>query len=75
MAENKYIPYMRAYELREKSTEELKELEKKLREQLFKLRFKRALGVLENKMAIRNTKKTLARVLTILRERELSGGK
>ena len=60
-------------ELRAKSTEELKQLLVELKEKLMKLRFKNAFGQLDNPMEIRNTKKQIARILTILRERELKG--
>jgi large subunit ribosomal protein L29 len=60
-------------ELRVKSTEELKQLLVELKEKLMKLRFKNAFGQLDNPMEIRNTKKQIARILTILRERELKG--
>ena len=56
-------------ELRQKSTEELKEMVVELKEKLLKLRFKNAYGQLENPMEIRKTRKQIARILTILRER------
>ena len=60
-------------ELRQKSTDELKKMVVELKEKLLKLRFKNAFGQLDNPMEIRNTKKQIARILTILRERELKG--
>ncbi|SMO63081.1 LSU ribosomal protein L29P [Balnearium lithotrophicum] len=56
-------------ELRQKSSEELLKLVKELKEKLLKLRFKNAFGQLENPMEIRNTRRKIARILTILRER------
>jgi large subunit ribosomal protein L29 len=56
-------------QLREKSTEELKELVEELKEELLKLRFKSAYGQLDNPMEIRKTRRQIARVLTVLRER------
>ena len=56
-------------QLREKSTEELKELVEELKEELLKLRFKSAYGQLDNPMEIRKTRRQIARILTILRER------
>jgi len=56
-------------ELRQKSTEELQKMVVELKEKLLKLRFKNAYGQLENPMEIRKTRKQIARILTILRER------
>ena len=52
------------------------ELTKTLREQkeeLFNLRFQYSINQLDNPMKIVETKKTIARILTVLREKELSG--
>ncbi len=56
-------------ELRQKSSEELLKLVRELKEKLLKLRFKNAFGQLDNPMEIRNTRRKIARILTILRER------
>ncbi len=56
-------------ELRKKSNEELLKMVKELKEKLLKLRFKNAFGQLENPMDIRKTRRQIARILTILRER------
>jgi len=58
-----------AEELRQKSTEELKKMVAELKEKLLKLRFKNAFGQLDNPMEIRKTRRQIARILTILRER------
>jgi large subunit ribosomal protein L29 len=60
---------MKARELREKSIEELRNTESELREQLFKLRFQKATGQIENPVKIRLVRKDIARVQTILAER------
>jgi large subunit ribosomal protein L29 len=60
---------MKARELREKSIEELRNTESDLREQLFKLRFQKATGQIENPVKIRLVRKDIARVQTILAER------
>jgi large subunit ribosomal protein L29 len=62
---------MKAKEIRELSQEELIQKEKDLAEELFNLKFQHAIGQLENTMRIRQVKRDLARVKTILREREL----
>jgi large subunit ribosomal protein L29 len=60
---------MKARELREKSIEELRRSEADLREQLFKLRFQKAAGQIENPVKIRLVRKDIARVQTILAQR------
>lgn len=63
---------MKASELREKSTPELQELEQELRQELFKLKMHLYTGQLESVAALRNKKRDVARVLTILNERSSS---
>ncbi|MCY0879407.1 MAG: 50S ribosomal protein L29 [Firmicutes bacterium] len=63
---------MKPNELRQMSQEELQAQLKSLKEQLFRLRFQLATQQLENPMRIRQVKKDIARVHTILRERELN---
>jgi large subunit ribosomal protein L29 len=62
---------MKAKELRKLSNEELKEKLKELKQKLMKLRFQNEIGGLEKPSEIKATKKDIARILTILREREL----
>ncbi|BAU24047.1 50S ribosomal protein L29 [Caldimicrobium thiodismutans] len=63
---------MKAKELRELSLPELKEKLSQLREELFNLRFQKTIHRLENPLKIRNLKRDIARVLTILKEKELN---
>lgn len=60
-------------ELRNLSAAELAEKERQLLQELFNLRFQFAVGRLENPMKIRQTRRDLARVKTILRQQELAG--
>lgn len=60
---------MKAHELREKSIEELRNTERELKEQLFKLRFQKATGQVENPVKIRLVRKDIARLMTVLAER------
>jgi len=60
--------------MREKSVDELREQEKTLREQIFKLRFQKATGQAENPQTIALVRKELARVLTVLTEKQAAGG-
>lgn len=63
---------MKPKELRELSIPELKEKLSALRQELFNLRFQKALHKLENPMRIRQVKRDIARILTIIREKELN---
>ena len=62
---------MKARELREMSLEEFLSKEQELKDQLFKLKFQHTLGQLENQMKMRNIRKDIARIKTIIRELEL----
>jgi len=61
---------MKSSDLRDLSPDELKGKEKDIREELFNLRFQHATGQLENTMRIPQLKKDLARIKTILREKQ-----
>lgn len=61
----------KARELRELTLEELHALLRELKDQLFDLRTKAALGQLDQNHLIRETKRDIARVLTVIREKEL----
>ena len=63
---------MKAKELHELTVEELNTKLKELSEELFNLRFRHAIGQLENHSSLKNCKKDIARVKTILREKELA---
>ena len=62
---------MKASKLHEMNSDELTLKLKDLKQELFNLRFQNATGQLGNVMVIDSTKKDIARVKTILREREL----
>ncbi|MCL2678329.1 MAG: 50S ribosomal protein L29 [Clostridiales bacterium] len=66
---------MEAKDIRELSGEELLKKEKDLKAELFNLRFRLATGQLDNPMMINRTKKDMARVKTIIREREIKAEK
>jgi len=63
---------MKAKEIRDKSINELNQSVVDLKTELFNLRFQLATGELDNPMRINKVKKDIARVKTILRERELN---
>ncbi len=66
---------MKAKEYREKSTDELVKELAELKDQLFKLRFQHATKQLENTSQLSQAKRDLARVQTVIREREIAAAK
>ena len=63
---------MKAAEIREKSNADLLNDIKALKDELFTLRFQQATGQLQNTARMREIRKTIARIKTIMAERELS---
>ena len=59
-------------ELNGLTTDKLLDREKELKEQLFNLRFQLATGQLENTASLKNVRKDIARVKTVLRQQELN---
>ena len=64
---------MKVNEIRDLSNDEQLDKLKSLKEELFNLRFQHATGQLENPMKIRDIKKSIARVKTIISENALKG--
>ena len=62
---------MKTKELHQLTVDELNTKIKELTEELFNLRFRHAIGQLENPASLKTCKKDIAKVKTILREREL----
>ncbi len=62
---------MKAQELRDLTYEELMKKESDLQAELFNLRFQLATGQLDNTASIKNCKKDMARVKTIIRQKEM----
>jgi large subunit ribosomal protein L29 len=62
---------VKAEKVREMSAEELAAKERELHEQLFKLRFQKSIGQLDNALKIRETRRDIARVKTVLRKRAI----
>jgi large subunit ribosomal protein L29 len=61
---------MRAKVLRDQSADELKNTLGTLEEQLFKLRFQKSTGQIEDPTKIRQVRRDIARVQTVLNERQ-----
>lgn len=67
------MPNRRAAELRELPDQELRARLDSAKEELFNLRFQLATGQLDNPMRLRQVRREVARILTVMRERELRG--
>jgi large subunit ribosomal protein L29 len=63
---------MKAKELKELSVDELLSKEKEFRQEAFNLRFKHATGQLDKTHRLSELKKNIARVKTLIREKEAS---
>ena len=61
---------MKIKDIKELSMDELKQKNRDLAEDLFKLRIRHASGNLESPATMRNVRKDIARIKTILREKE-----
>ena len=66
---------MKIKELKDLSKEELVQKEKQLKEQIFELNHQRQMGRVEKPAMFRSLRKNIARILTILNEREKDNGK
>jgi len=62
---------MKANELKELSTAEMIEKEKQFKDELFNLRFQLATGQIENTARLKEVRKSIARIKTVLRQQEL----
>ena len=60
---------MKAYDIRKMSSEELEKKLKELKSELFNLRFQNAINQLDNPHRIGEVKKDIARVMTVLNEK------
>jgi len=59
---------MKIKELKEMSVDELKHKEEELVDQLFKLRFQKSLGQLDSPMKVKNVRRDIARIKTLLNQ-------
>ncbi|PZH94451.1 50S ribosomal protein L29 [Staphylococcus aureus] len=66
---------MKAKEIRDLTTSEIEEQIKSSKEELFNLRFQLATGQLEETARSRTVRKTIARLKTVAREREIEQSK
>ena len=61
---------MKVAEIREMSVDELHSREKDLDDQIFRLRIQKSMGTLETPAKVRTLRKDLAKIKTILREKD-----
>ncbi len=66
---------MKAAKWREMSDDELGQKVQELGEELFNLRFQLSMGVAKNPSRVQQAKRDLARINTVLRERQLAGAR
>jgi large subunit ribosomal protein L29 len=64
---------MTGQEIRDMTTEEMRNRVEQLKEEQFRLRFRSATVQLENPILLRTIRRDIARIRTVLRERELAG--
>lgn len=62
---------MRIEDIREKSVSELNDQVLELKKELFELRFRQATGQLESAGKLKEVKKTIARIKTVITEKEM----
>ncbi|KRK71157.1 50S ribosomal protein L29 [Lacticaseibacillus nasuensis] len=63
---------MKAKEITALTTEEMLNKEKQYKEELFNLRFQQATGQLENTARLKQVRKNIARIKTVLRQQSLN---
>ena len=63
---------MRAEQIREMSADDLKAKQRELDEQLFRLRFQKSIGQLDNPLKLRETRREIARLKTVIREKQVT---
>jgi len=62
---------MKPDQIREMSADELRSKERELQEQLFRLRFQKSIGQLDDAGKIRDTRRDIARLKTVIRHRDI----
>jgi len=63
---------MKPAKVREMSEDELKAKERELQEQLFRLRVQQSIGQLDNGIKLRQTRREIAQVKTVMREKQVA---
>jgi large subunit ribosomal protein L29 len=63
---------MKPEQIREMSVDGLRSKVLELQEQLFRLRFQKSIGQLDNALKLRETRRDIARVKTVLKEKQVA---
>jgi large subunit ribosomal protein L29 len=63
---------MKPDQIREMSVDGLRSKVLELQEQLFRLRFQKSIGQLDNALKLRETRRDIARVKTVLKEKQVA---
>ena len=64
------MPHVKAQAMKEMTVDEIRQRTVELREELFNLRFRNSMRQLDNPLKIREGRRELARLLTVLRDKE-----
>ena len=64
------VPHVKAQAMKEMTPDEIRHRVGELREELFNLRFRNSMRQLDNPLKIRESRREMARLLTVLREKE-----
>ena len=64
------MPHTKAQAMKEMTLDEINQRVTDLREELFNLRFRNSMRQLDNPLKIRESRREMARLLTVLREKE-----
>ena len=67
------MAHVKGTAIREMTADEIRDRIAEVREELFNLRFRNAMKQLDNPLKIREGRREMARLLTVLREKEVSG--
>ena len=65
------MPHIKANAMRDMSVDEINQRVTELREELFNLRFRNSMKQLDNPLKIREGRREMARLITVLREKEM----
>ena len=64
------MPHVKAQSMKEMTLDEITQRVSELREELFNLRFRNSMRQLDNPLKIRESRREMARLLTVMREKE-----
>jgi len=64
------VPHLKASAMRDMTVDEIQVRVAELREEMFNLRFRNTMRQLDNPLKIRETRREMARLLTVMREKE-----